>query len=423
MQREKAFKGLSSFLISAILLFFTASFATAGNAYLVLDAKSGKILAAQNADVINHPASLTKMMTLYMTFEAMHKGRLGWNSRIVMSPTAAAKIPTKLGAKAGETITVREAVQGMIVVSANDAAAAMAEALAGSEEAFAARMTARARDLGMRSTVFTNASGLPDDRQITTARDMSILAVALMNDYPKEYKLFALDRMEFRGKVRGGHNRLMYRYDGMDGIKTGYTNASGYNIVTAVKKGSRRVIGVVMGGRTAKARDAQMAELLDRYVPKARSRWSNTLIAAREAGGATYATASVADDNLPTPLIRPTPSALAFATASEPSVPPQLAPDAAAQPAPAAAAAPQGWKVQIAAAPTQEAAIDLLAKAQPTLSANFSGVTYYTESVATMAGVLYRARFAGFDSRDAAASACEALKARAFTCMLVPDNG
>ena len=157
----------------------------------------------------------------------------------------------------------------MIVKSANDAAAAVGEKLGGSEEGFAALMTRKARSLGMMNTTFFNASGLPHDQQFTTARDMSTLGVALMRDFPKEYELFATKSFKFRGRVIRGHNNLMYRYAGMDGIKTGYTNASGYNLVSAVKHGNRRVVGVVLGGRTARSRDAEMAALMDRHLSKA----------------------------------------------------------------------------------------------------------------------------------------------------------
>ncbi len=166
--------------------------AMAGSASLILDARTGKVLASENADVLNHPASLTKMMTLYLTFEALNRGKINWDTPIVMSKYAASRPPTKLGVRAGGTITVREAVYGMIVKSANDAAAAMGEKLGGSESNFARMMTQKARQLGMSRTTFYNASGLPDDRQVTTARDMSTLGVALLRNYPNEYRLFSM---------------------------------------------------------------------------------------------------------------------------------------------------------------------------------------------------------------------------------------
>ncbi|HWU60510.1 MAG TPA: D-alanyl-D-alanine carboxypeptidase family protein, partial [Ensifer sp.] len=236
--------------------------AAAGYAHFVLDANTGKVLASENADTLNHPASLTKMMTLYMTFEAIHAGRIGWDTRIPMTSRAAHVIPLKLGVRAGQSLTVREAVLGMIVLSANDAAETMCDYLAGRGDC-GSMLTRKARQLGMTRTTFRNGSGLPDSRQVTTARDMARLGVSLIRDYPSEYRLFSTRAFSFRGRGIHGHNRLMYRYHGMDGIKTGYTNASGFNIVTAVNDGGRRVIGVVMGGRTAGARDAKMAALLN----------------------------------------------------------------------------------------------------------------------------------------------------------------
>lgn len=253
------------------VLFFGAVQAMAGNASLVVDARTGRVLSAENPDTLHHPASLTKMMTLYMTFEALHRGQIAWKTPVPVSATAARKPPTKLGVKAGGTITVEEAVYGMIVRSANDAAAAMAERLGGSEEGFARMMNAKARQLGMNRTFFVNASGLPASEQVTTARDMARLAVALMRHYPREYRLFSVQSFAFRGRVIRGHNNLMYRYQGMDGIKTGYTRASGYNLVSAVNDRNRRLIGVVLGGRSARSRDEKMAALLDQHLGRVSS--------------------------------------------------------------------------------------------------------------------------------------------------------
>jgi D-alanyl-D-alanine carboxypeptidase (penicillin-binding protein 5/6) len=209
------------------------------------------------------------MMTLYLTFQALHDGRLSWDQRLTMSANAESKEPYKLAVGVGRKVTVKEAVDGIIVLSANDAAVALAEQLAGSEEAFARLMTQKAHELGMTSTVFRNSSGLPDPQQVTTARDMATLGLALANDFPEEFKLFSMRGFQFRGMKLRGHNNLMYRYDGVDGIKTGFTDASGYNIVTSASRDNRRVIGVVMGGKTADERDRTMAGLLDAYLPQA----------------------------------------------------------------------------------------------------------------------------------------------------------
>ncbi len=237
-----------------------------GHAHILVDAATGTILEAENAEMVLYPASLTKMMTLYLTFEALHSGRFDWDQRLVISQNANDKEPYKFAVGAGNTISVREAVMGMVVLSTNDAATAVAETLAGSEEAFGQMMTLKARELGMTSTVFTNPSGLPDPRQVTTATDMARLGLALIRDFPEEYKLFASRGMTFRGMKFRGHNAFLVQYPGAEGIKTGFTNASGYNIVTAASNGERRLVGVVLGADSANARTQEMITLFDRHL-------------------------------------------------------------------------------------------------------------------------------------------------------------
>lgn len=252
--------------ISTLSLLGAASAAEAGQASYLVDAHSGQVLEASNENELNYPASLTKMMTLYLAFEALHDGRLKWDQKLTMSENAESKEPFKFAIGAGRKVTTREAVEGIVVLSANDAAVAIAEQLGGSEESFGKIMTAKAHQLGMSKTVFKNPSGLPDPEQVTTAHDMATLGVALMRDFPEEFKLFSLRGMKFRGMKLRGHNNLMYRYAGADGIKTGYTDASGYNLVTSASKNGRRVVGVVMGEKTAQIRDDKMASLLDTYL-------------------------------------------------------------------------------------------------------------------------------------------------------------
>ncbi|ARM11261.1 MULTISPECIES: D-alanyl-D-alanine carboxypeptidase family protein [Rhizobium] len=412
--------------------------ALAGSASLILDARTGKVLAAENADTLNHPASLTKMMTLYLTFEALKRGKIDWDTPIRMSKYAAARPPTKLGVKAGGTITVREAVYGMIVKSANDAAAAMAETLGGSESGFAWMMTAKARQLGMSRTVFVNASGLPNPSQVTTARDMSTLGVALMKNYPNEYRLFSMASFNFRGKTVRGHNNLMYRYQGMDGIKTGYTNASGFNLVSAVRDGNRRVVGVVLGGRTARSRDAKMAGLLDRYLGRASSSGGARLVASVGAKEPVEVASAADASDVPVPLNAPRPAgdpapkglgANSLAYADDAVVPLErpTAMDeilaAGKTVKPSAEKADGNWQIQISAAPSADAARALLAQAQLEAGAPLDSASPYTEAVGQGANRIYRARFVGFASKDAAVSACDALKQRSYDCMLLPDHG
>ncbi|MBB3396779.1 MULTISPECIES: D-alanyl-D-alanine carboxypeptidase family protein [unclassified Rhizobium] len=425
-------KKLLAAIMTATLVVAAPLTAMAGSASLILDARTGKVLSAENADVLNHPASLTKMMTIYMAFEAINRGKLSWNTPLVMSKYAASRPPTKLGVRAGDSITVRDAILGMITKSANDAAAAMAEKLGGSESNFARMMTQKARQLGMNRTAFYNASGLPDGRQVTTARDMSTLAVALMRNYPSEYRLFSTASFNFRGRTIRGHNNLMYRYQGMDGIKTGYTNASGFNLVSAVKDGNRRVVGVVLGGRTARSRDAKMAGLLDKYLGRAST--GGKLVASINARQQVEIASAADDSDMPIPETAPrtnelSPKALGYL--SDATVPMER-PSAlgeitnAGKPAAKSAGAPSAsgdWQIQISAASSDDAARALLAQAKAEGGAALKAASPYTEAVGNGANKVYRARFIGFQSREAATSACDALRQRSYDCMLLPDHG
>ncbi|MEQ9350540.1 MAG: D-alanyl-D-alanine carboxypeptidase family protein [Alphaproteobacteria bacterium] len=238
--------------------------AEARYASIVIDARTGQILHQENAATRNYPASLTKMMTLYLVFEALETGRLTMDQKLPVSRTAAGRSPSKLGLAAGSTISVRDAINALIVKSANDVATVVAEALGESERNFARRiMTGKARELGMADTTFQNASGLPNQGQLTTAADMARLVYALQRDFPKYYPLFSQQSFTWQGKTYRGHNRMLSSFSGTDGVKTGYIAASGFQIATSAVRNNRRLIGVVLGGRTAASRDAHMATLLN----------------------------------------------------------------------------------------------------------------------------------------------------------------
>ncbi len=230
---------------------------------IVLDADTGRVLSENNSDAITYPASLTKMMTLYLTFEALNTGRLRLDQYLPVSVDAASKSPTKLGLRPGDSVDVQDLILGIVTRSANDAAAVLAEGLAGSEPAFAESMNNKAQKLGMRSTFYRNASGLPDPEQHTTARDTAQLALALYHDFPREYRYFSTREFNFRGRMVVGHDHLLDWYPGADGIKTGYIRASGFNLATSAVRGGHRLIGVVLGGVSGSARDREMAALLD----------------------------------------------------------------------------------------------------------------------------------------------------------------
>ena len=232
-------------------------------AAIVMDHRTGAVLVSASADETRHPASLTKMMTLYMVFEALRDGRLRLDSPIVMSEEAASRPPSKLGIPAGQSITTEQAILALVTRSANDVAAALGERLNGSEERFGQVMTMRARALGMTRTTFRNASGLPDHEQVTTARDMATLGRRLLNDFPNRYHYFGVTHAQFGGIRIRNHNRMLTDHEGVDGIKTGYIRDSGFNIVTSAERSGRRVVGAVFGGASWVERDTHMAVLLD----------------------------------------------------------------------------------------------------------------------------------------------------------------
>ncbi len=231
---------------------------------LVIDAATGEIFYQENAQRSLYPASLTKIMTLYMVFEALRDGRLTLDQPLHVSATANAQPPSRIDLSTGGTVTVEQAIYALVTKSANNVAVVVAEALGGTEAGFAEMMTQRARQLGMTDTVFRNASGLPNSNQRSTAWDMGILARAMIHDFPREYAYFSTQNWRHRGTSYRNHNRLLGRYDGMDGIKTGYIRASGFNLVASARRGELRLIGVVFGGRTAASRNEHMADLLDR---------------------------------------------------------------------------------------------------------------------------------------------------------------
>jgi D-alanyl-D-alanine carboxypeptidase len=252
------------------------AFANKKYASIVVDAETGKVLRSRNASKKLHPASLTKIMTLYMVFDALSRGQIKLTDRIPISRRANGMEPSKLGLPVGSSIKVSDAVYALVTKSANDVAVAIGEKLAGSEWAFAKRMTTKARALGMKNTTFRNASGLPDAKQISTARDMAILGRALIYNHPQYYHYFSTKNFSYRGKSYRNHNRLMTTYKGMDGIKTGYIHASGFNLVASAVRDNRRLIAVVFGGRTSKTRNAHMEKIMDegfhlaRKLPKTR---------------------------------------------------------------------------------------------------------------------------------------------------------
>jgi D-alanyl-D-alanine carboxypeptidase len=250
-------------------------------ASIVVDGNSGAVLEESNPDALRHPASLTKVMTLYLLFERLDAGTLRLDSQLTVSEHAAAQSPTKLGLKPGQTIAVEDAIKGIVTRSANDAAVVIAENLGGSEQGFARLMTQKAHALGMSRTTYVNASGLPDDDQITTARDQALLGRAIQDRFPRYYRFFSTTAFVFRGQTIRGHNHLLGSVAGVDGIKTGFTNASGFNLMTSVHRDGRYLIGVVLGGRSAGERDAHMRALVESNILLASAHRTAPVIADR----------------------------------------------------------------------------------------------------------------------------------------------
>ena len=288
VRRRSVFGVLTSLAVAALTGVFSASPAEArhhhhhhhlprfvGGGYhppfsaIVVDAKAGKVLYAVDAKERRHPASLTKVMTLYLLFEQLERGAITMDTRIPVSAHAASMAPTKLGLDPGDTIAVSDAIKAVVTQSANDMAVAIAEEIGGSEDAFAEMMTRKAHALGMNDTHFVNASGLPDDDQITTAYDLSILARAVQERFPRYYPFFATRSFYYDGMAMHNHNHLLGRIEGLDGIKTGYTRASGFNLMTNVRRDGRQVVAVVMGGSSAGGRDHIMANLIEEHLREA----------------------------------------------------------------------------------------------------------------------------------------------------------
>ena len=301
-------------------------------AAIVIDANTDDVLFAKNADSTRYPASLTKIMTLYVVFDELSAGRLRKDTRMSVSSYASNQAPSKLGLKPGDTISVDDAIRALVTKSANDVAVVIAEHISGSESAFAERMTATARRIGMKNTTYRNASGLPNPGQRTTARDLSVLGRAIQRNHPTYYPYFKTTSFSYKGRYYRNHNRLLGRVDGIDGIKTGYINASGFNLTSSLRRNKRHLVAVVMGGPSGATRDAHMRQLLERYLPKAST--TNTIRQQREQKPMLLVDA-------PVPSLRPKDEIVV--AAAKPDVLPAVLPaqrPQSAEPAVAAAAEP-----------------------------------------------------------------------------------
>jgi D-alanyl-D-alanine carboxypeptidase (penicillin-binding protein 5/6) len=401
----------------------------------VVDAKTGEVLYEQNADAQRYPASITKIMTMYLAFEALADHRLSFDDRLTVSPHAAAQQPSKVGLRPGQTISVRDAMDAIAVLSANDMAVAMAEKLGGSEAHFAELMTAKAKQLGMDHTQYVDASGLPDNRQLTTARDISILSRAVLRDYPQYYAFFSTREFTYAGRTTRNHNHLLGSMPGVDGIKTGFTNASGFNLAASAVRDDHRLIAVVMGGASTASRDLHVEDLLEAgfTVIKKRDLGQQTTIAQNlreplpvgaveraptEEGDADQGGVHiVVDGKAPAGRVHATINAKSDSdgdsacTVKRVRVHHKLVKRCIAT---AAKTDPGGdWQVQLGAYRSPAQAQAQLAK----MNSKFAEVLAASEGgkVQHSAGN-YRVRFAGL-SADQASKACETIKAQGQACM------
>jgi len=459
-------------LVSLAASLTTISAAAAAQyAGIVVDAKTGKVLYSEDADSLRYPASLTKMMTLYLTFEALEAGKISKSTPVPFSKRASAEPPSKLGVRAGNSITVEQAILALVTRSANDASTALGELLGGSEERFGRIMTNKARALGMTRTTYRNANGLPNTAQMTTARDQARLGIALRQHFPQYYSYFSTRSFRFGKQTIGNHNRLLGNVRGVDGIKTGYTRAAGFNLVTSAQADGRSIVGVVLGGRSGAARDAQMRALVAKYLPAASRRGGGDLIAqtadaptmqAQAAEQPAEAAVAATGGSFNLPNSGPVPDfrysgettqsiEVAYAepakvganpVLSENIVPNTLesqsrkiakaAPVAAATvdnqvtnsvakpaaetPVSATESKPAGWVIQIGATPDKDQAMTLLENAKDKGGKALRGATPFTVAFASGDGHLYRARFSGFTNQDKALNACKTLKRKGFAC-------
>ena len=389
-------------------------------AAIVVDMNSGTILHAQDADAVRHPASLTKMMTLYVLFGYLRAGNITLDLDLAVTPFAASQAPTKLGLKPGTTIKVSDAIKALVTQSANDAAVTIAENLAGTEENFARLMTDTGRRISMTNTTFLNASGLPNDDQVTTARDMATLAAHLIHDYPDYYSVFETRYFTYNGRKYRNHNKLLFGYKGTDGIKTGYTRASGFNLTASVHRGNKHLIAVVLGGRTGSQRDAAMRALLDKnFATASDTKPLPAQLTASLVGAPPPALPAVKKPAFALAPANPATSSAASAEGdiAEPALPLKVSLSSSKDTAKPVRYAGD-YHVQVGAFMSEADAENRLGMVQQRAVDLLDGHLPFTTSFMKGDQEWYRARFAGF-SKDDAQSTCAALKKRSLDCAVM----
>lgn len=387
------------------------------NTAIVMDAKTGEILYGERADSVRYPASVTKVMTLYLTFQALASGRLHLNDLITVSPLAASQPATKLGLRAGQQITVQDAMDAMAVHSANDMAVAISEKIGGTESNFAAMMTLKAQQLGMLNTRYVNANGLPDSRQVTTAHDQAILVRAVLRDYPQYYGFFGQPSFSYAGRTYVNTNHLLGRMPGVDGLKTGFTNAAGSNLAASAVRNGHRLIVIVMGQSSSAVRNANVEGLLlagfdvmDRRDHGERVQMAQVMFNRPSTLYSSRGAPTEDDDPIDVVLTKstaqPGPIALSSTMAQARAEPAAEA----VRRAPATTAG--SWWVQVGAFRSREAARSQVETVAREFGKTFASATGSVDG----GGRQYVARFTGF-SEAAAREACGVVKARGVPCL------
>ncbi len=396
----------------AVLLFLSVVNPLQANplhASIVVDANTGEVLHESHADASRYPASLTKMMTLYILYEAIQQGKMNLDTRMPVSIYAASMPSTNINLRAGDTISVREAIAALVVRSANDVATVVAETLGNTEANFARMMTDKARVLGMRSTTFRNASGLPHSEQKTTARDLVTLSTRLMKDFPQYYHYFSTQSFTHKGTTYNSHNRMLRNTRGVDGLKTGFIRASGFNIATSAKRGNRRVIAVVMGGQTAAARDQYMSHLLDYSFNQSTSPFMANHSNSSRKTPANHKTSSVSAASNQTVAKRRTPNPNIIATTTPAKI------TAGSQKV--ASDNNKNWEVQVGSYQAHDRA-----HAQAQAATRWIPGQVVVTEVEISNQKLYRARLIGLQESQAR-TACQNLSRQKMECLVIRSQG
>lgn len=407
--------------IAALLIFLaiclTSHIASASTSAIMVNAEDGSVMYEMNADELRYPASLTKLMTLYITFNALESGRLKLTDKLKVSATAASRSPSKLGVRAGETITVKDAVMAVIVKSANDCATVLAEHFSKNEAEFAVLMTKTAKKLNMNQTTFKNASGLPNSQQKTTARDMSKLAMAVYHHFPQYYKWFSVQSFKYKGQTITGHNHLLSSFAGADGMKTGYTAAAGYNIVTSAKRSGKRVIAVTMGHRYLNERDKKASVMMDKGLNALKK--SNKIDVAsltRTIDGNATRLASVRSINQ---------GAASVAKYTPAAVKKNVAANNAAKSGNTSmqtAAHNGGYAIQVGAFSDYKRAKSYATSVKNDLAKKYAVYDVKIEETQVAGGKMYRSKVVGM-AKNTADSICKNMKSQKKSCLVVAESG